>query len=415
MALSIVLARVMKDRFAVLLMGNFIHTNAGNDSKCISPNMVCLKEACPFDNIHSSCQNGVLRHTLLSLELDYRRWLFSREIYFFVENAITFPQPLARSGRSSFRKDFVKREIESRDTSATGGMVTNTDRWKCNRGIPIATQTLKKYDCFCPPSYYVDHCQFQSQRVSLTLQLRKICAPSCFGVFGVLATLFDHEQVMHSQEQVTYIPTIHCQTKFNIYLLYGQRPKDLNKHYAIRVDIYNKINMLYHASWIFPVTFKFLPVNRMAVLVILPHTPGISRCSKFCAHGQCSLYLNTGKEFCLCEHSWSGEQCSITLNCTCASDSLCLGVIHNRSTCLCPLHKYGPRCLLSSACQSNSCQITENMCVPMDNDQQRIHCLCSPKFLGDKCEKTSRLEIAFSQVKIPQVLSGHFHLGGEEY
>jgi hypothetical protein len=71
--------------------------------------------------------------------------------------------------------------------------------------------TENNYHCFCPPSYYGDHCQFQSQRVSLTLGMRKICAPDCTAVFGLLVTLFDNEQV-------TYISTSGCHRKFNLYL-----------------------------------------------------------------------------------------------------------------------------------------------------------------------------------------------------
>ncbi|CAF3859355.1 unnamed protein product, partial [Rotaria sordida] len=43
--------------------------------------------------------------------------------------------------------------------------------WYCNRGIIIHFNDNKTNKCLCPPSYFGDRCQWQNQRISLTLQL----------------------------------------------------------------------------------------------------------------------------------------------------------------------------------------------------------------------------------------------------
>jgi hypothetical protein len=153
-----------------------------------------------------------------------------------------------------------------------------------------------------------------------------------------------------------------CDKKFNIYLLYSGRPKNLNKTYRIHVDAYNKIDMSYYSSWMFPIQFAFLPVNRISTLLTLPATSITSQCSKFCGHGQCLSYVNIENEFCLCNSGWSGEQCTIPLNCTCSS---------------------GSRCFLSSICQQRKCLFKKDVCISIDSNDQTYTCLYWQNFLGD--------------------------------
>ena len=155
--------------------------------------------------------------------------------------------------------------------------------------------------------------------------MRKVCAPSCRGAFGLVVSLVDHEQTIHSQEQLTYVPTKHCGTKFHRYLLYNQRAKNLSTTYARVVHIYDR-------------RVPSLPVGLVGGTINKP------------------------------------------LDCTCSSDSLCLGTVPNRSTCLCPLHRVGPRCFLPSICQPNSCDNPKEICVPFfdtDSNFKWRLCLCS--------------------------------------
>jgi hypothetical protein len=283
----------------------------------------------------------------------------------------------------------------------------------CNRGVLVYAGIQLRMHCLCPPSYFGDQCQFQSQRVSLTLQFSRICGPDCYGVFGIIVTLIDQDHIIHSYEQVTYACTHKCEKKFFIYLLYQSRPKDMTKTYYVRIDAYNKLDMIYHASWILPVKFLFLPVNRISGHLTIPShpIPFISNCPIFCGHGQCLTYVNNQNEyFCRCDSGWSGVNCTIAYNCDCSSDSECLGYANNQSICLCTLRKYGPRCRLQSICQNETCK-NDGQCVPDDERVSRntFICLCPDGFFGTTCELSqSRINISFNGIEVPRSLLVHF-------
>ncbi|CAF4260324.1 unnamed protein product [Rotaria magnacalcarata] len=77
--------------------------------------------------------------------------------------------------------DFTSRYIpylDDDDNICKAPDYDNVDRldsrqaWLCNRGILIYYGKNESEQCLCPPSYYGDRCQYQNQRVSLTLQFR---------------------------------------------------------------------------------------------------------------------------------------------------------------------------------------------------------------------------------------------------
>ena len=259
--------------------------------------------------------------------------------------------------------------------------------WKCNRGVLIHMGIEQSQYCLCSPSYYGDRCQFQSERIGLTLQLNNECSPSCRGVYRIIVTPVDDEQTIHSHEQFTYIPTAHCHIKYNLYLLYRSRPKNPSMNYTIHIDVYEGINLIYSASWTLPVQ-------------IFPHCPLI--CGD---HGQFWKSMNDETYFCRCHSDLSGSHCNIERKmCNCALDSICAGLINNRSICLCPLHKSGSRCLLSSICQQNPCR-NGAQCVPDDYrlSLNTFTCICPIGYSGKMCEmKDTIIEIAFDDVNIPQ-------------
>jgi hypothetical protein len=282
--------------------------------------------------------------------------------------------------------------------------------WICNRGVVILVGLNKTEMCLCPPSYYGDRCEKQSQRVSLTVQFQQICNPSCRDAFGVIFTLLDDENEIHSQEQRMYVPTIICANKTNIYLLFNSRSKNASKKYHVRIDAYKKTDFMYHASWILSVPFPFLPVNRMAVRLAMSPSfdHQLKQCSPACGvHGYCTRATNIHESFCRCQVGWAGPQCSVPYICSCSADSLCLGL----STCLCPLHKRGPRCFLNSTCHSKPCQ-NGALCIPHDDQlfEDRYTCICMEGFSGPTCATiNTRIEINIGgSMTIPQLLFAHF-------
>ena len=239
---------------------------------------------------------------------------------------------------------------------------------RCHRGLDLRVwidreNNLTNTTCLCPPSFYGDKCQYQNQRVSLTMQIHAL-SDAWQTPFAFIVSLTDDndKQTIHSYEQFTYLPMRDCQVKFNIYLLYSTRPKNQSKHYSLHIDIYEKFSFAYRGSWLIPLTFPFLPVHRVAIQLHIPHSSApIQHCSNDqCVHGQCIQYLDDlrGNTFCQCNRGWSGQYCTISDICTCSFDSLCLGhTVHNRSICVCPMNKFGSRCLLDNPV----CRLDKNM------------------------------------------------------
>ncbi|CAF1112054.1 unnamed protein product [Rotaria sordida] len=159
-------------------------------------------------------------------------------------------------------------------------------------------------------------------------------------------------------------------------------------------NAYNKIDLTYHSSWMLPIKFLFLPVNRIATHLSIPaHRVGIVKnCQFYCGdHGHCTTYVNNGKTYCQCDSGWSGVNCTVREDkCDCSLDSLCLGTVNNRSICLCPFNKVGPRCLLNSVCQRDTCK-NNGYCV-VEDDQTSMNnftCICSTGYSGRTCEKSN--------------------------
>jgi hypothetical protein len=280
----------------------------------------------------------------------------------------------------------------------------------CNRGILIFEGKSYKKKCLCPPNYFGDQCQWQSQRVSLTLQIRHISSigKQTHFIYDIFIYLIDDKyEVIHYYEVINYIPSFDCQTKFNRYLLYPTKPK--HENYSIHIDVYDKITLNYHASWYLVILFPFLPVNRLAKQIQIPFDrsqPSLN-CSLECGiHGKCFDYINSRKSFCKCYEGYSGRFCNITNECSCSNDSICL----NSSICLCPLNKFGSKCYLKhQSCQPyNPCQ-NNGQCVPINDHKQDFICLCSEDYMGLYCEyKSNRIDIIFKLDIIPLVVFAHF-------
>ncbi|CAF4318425.1 unnamed protein product, partial [Rotaria sp. Silwood2] len=284
-----------------------------------------------------------------------------------------------------------------------------TSIWRCNRGLNIRVWlggNNMKEKCLCPPTYYEDLCQYQNQRVSLTLQVHALFNSQTIFVL-VLTLIDDDDQHINSYDQIEYLSVRDCNTKFNLYLLFSTRPKNLSKNYIIRIDAFKKVSLAYHASWLFPIQFPFLPVHRMALQINIP-TQSIKKCSINCGiHDQCLKYENTETYFCHCDYGWSGHRCSNQDVCNCSPDSLCLSTL----ICLCPLNKFGPRCYLKRIpCRSNSC-MNDGVCVLSDVHftQNKVTCICQNGFSGPKCQfRDTNISITFRKVTIPSIIIVHF-------
>jgi hypothetical protein len=283
--------------------------------------------------------------------------------------------------------------------------------WRCNRGISIRFHN--EYKCLCPPSYYGAQCEYQNQRVSLTIRAR--VEAEWRTLFTFLITLIDDdEHAINSYDQFSYLAVRDCNTKFNMYLLYADRSKNASKNYFIRIDVFDRHSLTHRASWFYPLRFSFLPVHRTAVYLLIPwmKMPSREHCRLHCGHGHCIHPVNNPKtSLCQCDHGWSGKECDIEEECHCSPQSLCLGSLNDRSVCLCPIGMFGSRCFLSqTVCQSQPCQY-DGQCIPNDYGRrgQEYSCICKEGYSGDACERIdTRIEISFhSNINIPSSLMVH--------
>ena len=277
---------------------------------------------------------------------------------------------------------------------------------RCHRGLPLrvwvdTNRTLPKQICLCPPSYYGDSCQYQNQRVSLTLQL-STSSHSRRTIFSIVVTLIDNsaKRIIHSYEQFTFVYINDCSRKFNIYLLYMNRSKNLTDDYSVHIDVYEKSSLSYRASFLLPIHNSFLPVHRVATELHVPdayQTAG--NCENHpCYFGQCTRYFNDlSKSFCRCDLGWTGKSCTIPYHQSCSPNSLQIGVTaYNRPMCICRIQEWGPRCLITdSICGKNSNTTCDNggQCVPYKDyflASKNYICICRKGFRGKRCEHSDQ-------------------------
>lgn len=275
--------------------------------------------------------------------------------------------------------------------------------YECNRGIPLVIYRNKTtFDpyCLCPPAYYGEHCEYQSQRVSLTLQINSEFEWKI--PFIIIIYLIDKNELIQNYDQIDYLKIRDCDSKFNIYLLYQNRTKNISDSYSLLIHAYDRQTLTYRSSWLFPIKYLFLPVNRLAIQIIIPvGSPG--NCQTNCHHGQCIYYVNKNEHFCHCEKGWSGSRCNISLECQCANDSLCIGD-QSFPICLCSLGKYGRRCYLSrSICSPNPCK-HNGQCIETSEyiDRNNFTCICKEEYTGLTCnERATKITIYFQNIDIP--------------
>ncbi|CAF3975438.1 unnamed protein product [Rotaria sp. Silwood2] len=311
-----------------------------------------------------------------------------------------------------FSFDRINKFVENQTNNVTkpvfssSSMIEISHQYKprCHRGIDLRVwlnneKNLTTNTCLCPPSFYGDICQYQNQRVSLTMKFRAL-SDSWSTLFAIIILLIDdsEERIIHSYEQFTYLSLRDCKIKFNIYLLYSTRPKNQTKNYAIHIDIYEKISLTYRGSLLFPIVYPFLPIYRLAYIADIPrYNENIQSCiNSQCIHGKCIIYSNNpsnSTSFCQCNRGWSGRYCTMSHNSMCTSDSICIGVsAYNQSVCICPINKFGYQCLLvDRICQNErnfSCQ-HGGQCIPADEymiSNRKFICICPKGYTGDRCE-----------------------------
>ncbi|CAF1031787.1 unnamed protein product [Didymodactylos carnosus] len=278
--------------------------------------------------------------------------------------------------------------------------------WKCNRGILMQTLLNNNdaiLECLCSPGYYGDYCQYQSRRITVLLKIVPAIYFNPSIIFRLIIYLLNENDSVVSHEEIVYNSYMHERKKHMVYLIQerftAQRPLE-NK---IRIDCYliTLSDVQYISSWLFNISFPFLPVNRLAAVIALKNEPlkGYN-CKKInCgSNGICMYYINwKEKEFCWCNREWFSENCDLQLSSklcnktSCSPHSQCVVFNNQKAKCICPLGKYGPECYINyDPCANVVCE-NNGSCLPLDNRNFGYVCVCSDAFKGTHCEMTARL------------------------
>jgi len=391
-----------------------------NSDLCLSIHDLCNDiSSCPQSDDELFCQennficqtnsNSTIENILCQLS-EFKR---KRILHFSIQTSISYPDA---SSTSQLMIPWTPPSSNTRIPTAIESrkLFFSRSPLDCYRGLTVRIRSSNEndetYGCMCPPSYYGEHCQYQNQRISLTINLIRLTQSE---IYTILILLIDENRQVESYEQIDYTSSQSCSIKFNRYLLYSTRPKNPSKNYSIHIDIYEKRTLTYRASWLIEIPFVFLPVNRLSIRLEIPsNSLSISsKCSFDCQHGECIQYQNRNSWFCRCSAGWSGVRCEQQIRCDqCSLDSLCVGSIDNRSICICPLTKFGRRCLLSSSCELNSCE-NNGQCIPTDlsRPSSEYICICSEEFFGPKCQfRKSKIDIIFENVNMPSYVIAFF-------
>ncbi|CAF4978062.1 unnamed protein product, partial [Rotaria sp. Silwood1] len=393
-----------------------------NSDLCLSSSDLCNNiQTCPFGDDENFCnnhkyiceQNSNINRTqiedVLCRSIDNEK---NRIIHFSIHTSSIYPQIETTinneiiQSKPIIKQDYIEKYINLEKKSYSWP-------WYCNRGLIIRQRIenkLNKRQCMCPPSYYGNLCQYQNERVSLTLGLIRA---DRHDVYIIIIMLIDQYEIIHSYDQFEYVASQNCGIKLNRYLLYLTRPKNLSNNYFIRIDAFEKHLITYRGSWYLSIPFIFLPVNRISALLYIPYqrVDILSNCLIICQNGECIKYINKENVFCRCFSGWSGNKCNIKINCqSCSSDSICIGTVNNRSICICPLMKYGPRCILTSLCPEKAC-LNNGKCIPADITISNNHysCICSDHYYGSICQyRKSKIDIYYENLNIPSFVLAFF-------
>ncbi|CAF0799616.1 unnamed protein product [Adineta steineri] len=391
-------------------------SHCSNDAKCQSNKNLCNKnQIClPYNNYQFCVDrlqlcNGYSSDNFIDMRDISCRIINTAYTSFSLDTALVYPTSQTIP-TYSIKNQITDEKIELQIKNIIQPYV-------CNYGLYVYHRLeVNNYSslCFCPPNYYGDRCQYQNQRVSLTLTLTTAVQPIIYAIVVTLIEDGNDRQEIHSYHQFTYVPTKDCGHPINIYLLNLNRGKNNSKKYSIRVDAFHKDSLAYLISWHLTIPFVFLPVNRITAFLTVPisRTFDPKHCTLQCYKGTCMKYHNEERFFCQCYSGWSGAQCRIPIDCSmCASNSICIGSIRNRSICVCPYEKFGSFCRLQLVCPVGFCK-NNGRCIVIDERMidERYVCFCSEQFYGTRCQYVShRIDISLKNIETPLYLLVHIY------
>ncbi|UJR18227.1 hypothetical protein I4U23_005126 [Adineta vaga] len=331
-------------------------------------------------------------------DLDYKRTINTSE---FIEE---YP-PFLTDSSSIPTVETLQSSVSLRTDDNSFEIPDAIDDWYCNRGL-IVRKKSSSIICFCPPSYYGSRCQYQSERLLITIRVDTQITLSGHdnprNAIRLLACLIFNDSTVH-HEEILHVRSM----KQMFYLNYPLPPPKQQGNWIVRLDAFlvNTFSVYFMAAWKFDVLFSFLPFNRL-VLHLTLGDPQI--CNTLpCIHGTCRKYLNSPHdEYCQCEQQWSGQYCDIFTECSCAGSGKCLDR-YRPPICVCPLGRMGMNChALFNPCHDIQCQ-HDGTCIPLDERlPTKFTCACREGYYGAGCELLN----AYVDIQLSKTLLYHDQL-----
>ena len=392
-----------------------------NATKCVNISSLCNSDRdCPLGDDEIFCENrqDLCKKSTLYNRTDIENVLCrigtKKRLAFTLETAQIYPTSSNQVTKTTYDWPIKQYNDATNFVSESEDLTLLV---RCNHGISVHSWLgYGNYTsiCFCPPNYYGDMCEYQNDRVSLILTISTNKGHDLYAVVVSLIEDDNDRQELHSNEQFIYTPHSSCRRSFNIYLLYAIQQKTISKNYTIRLDVFNKFTLTYLASWQLKVPFHFLPVNRIVARLSLPSYSVLESvpCSITCQNGTCIKYVDQEKFFCRCNAGWSGAHCDIAVHCSdCSLGSLCVGAIRNRSICVCPIGRFGSRCLLKHSCPVNYCA-NNGQCIVINERmiEASYICFCADSFRGKRCQHSrAKLVISFDNKEVSSYLIAYIY------
>ena len=294
-------------------------------------------------------------------------------------------------------KDIKEYPVVARNLLSNPDFIT----WYCNHGLYVRSAIDPPgFYCLCPNEYYGDRCQFQRKRLTVILLIRTASLLDMqSSIFKIVVMLIRNTTpiTIVSHEQIVYTPLQYCQPTYMITLLYpiNESLRSFINH-TVHVHAFDAQTLKHRISRQFPISFEFLPVNRIVKELIVSDADSVPDVNQF-------LLNNT--------------------NCiSCSNVSLCLGydIDLHRDICVCPLNRTGRRCLIPfNPCVKDTCS-GNGECIPYDLRHSKVPkyiCMCYAEWYGKSCEvRKARIHISFSkEMKFSRLTIGLVHLLDTRY
>jgi hypothetical protein len=225
---------------------SFLLFQCSDKSRCLHVSQVCDKqEDCSDDDENENlCKNQQFKcaqnsvHNRSEIEEYFCELgeVENRRIkYFSVHTSSNYP-PSEKDITGEFNHSST--ESCSMGNDNWSQVQNNTWPWYCNRGLVLYTSinnnSSNNRACICPPSYYGHRCEYQNQRISVSLRLTSNDRHATYAVVSMLMDDTDERQQIHAYDQFLYIAKHSCSMKLNRYLLFSSRPKNISHNYRPR-------------------------------------------------------------------------------------------------------------------------------------------------------------------------------------